>query len=724
MKQNGTLHIISSVFKKTQGEDNNKLYRSARKVFMTQFLVILAVCIITVTACFFFFANSIIKTNSENQIEAYQMSIHTISDSLDTLISVCLDDTVRSVRNSTTLIHMSLLSSEPNFYGMTFTRAKTDLAASISGIGVFSEAILYVPSADICVSSSGMNGDLHSISSKHRSIITDYLDSRADFSRMSSMYFDYVYYVCDSSLIISHEVYSFEGRPLSVLFLVLDMENITAFLNEIIDTDNPDISMNIRDHSGRLLWGEEEIKKENIITETPTFLHWQFTIGVSRQAILDSTSRALSHSIAFALALVVSIALINLFITAYLFRPMYNVAEALKKTGISADTPSEAIGKISSYQSEISFAIKTISPNVLDKLFSDLIKGEPLTLTYVENTLKSTDSGFIISAPYLCFSIENKTTGVSDNEILARLKNKCLHLCDIYGLSGYLLNIEEKHIAFVIQFNNQEITLIEAKKTAQTLMEELKSNEYTVSMGHVYHSVLDIGLSYHEACNTQKNDSGDRGIEFRIKQMLNWYVEDFTDEAESKKEIIISEIAKGDDVRENSCEAVKILMEAIGSYEFINASEIPDEYNRITLENITADTAEKILTSAFDSIIESFMSQIHKQKNPYIVQARKFIAENYADNSLSQTITAEALGISTNYLSRLFVSSLGISYVEYVTRYRLEQSMKHLLDTNEPIISIAKKCGFSSDRNFNYSFNKYVGTSPGSWRKEKRTERT
>ena len=121
MKQNGTLHIISSVFKKTQGEDNNKLYRSARKVFMTQFLVILAVCIITVTACFFFFANSIIKTNSENQIEAYQMSIHTISDSLDTLISVCLDDTVRSVRNSTTLIHMSLLSSEPNFYGMTFT---------------------------------------------------------------------------------------------------------------------------------------------------------------------------------------------------------------------------------------------------------------------------------------------------------------------------------------------------------------------------------------------------------------------------------------------------------------------------------------------------------------------------------------------------------------------------------------------------------------------------
>ena len=726
MRSSGTFHIIFSVFKKGHGNESSKLNRSTRKVFMTQFLVILAVCIITVAACFFFFANSIIKTDTENQLEAYKMSIKTISDSLDNLISVCLDDTVRAVRNSTTLIHMSLLTSEPGFYGMTFTRAKTDLAASISGIGVFSEAILYMPDADICVSSSGITGNLSSIPSRHRSIIADYLDSRADFSCMSNNYYDYVYYVCDSNLIISHDVYVYEDRPRSILFLVLDTDNINAFLDKIIETENSQLSVSIRDHSGRLLWGKDEITEENILTQTPPFLGWQFTMGVSRHALLESTSAALTSSIIFALILVLCIAMINLIVTAYLFRPMYEVAEALDKTGIAADTPSEAIGKISSYQSEISFALKTISTNVLDKLFSDLIKGEPLTPTYVENTLKSTDSGFVLSAPYLCLGIEN-TSGTSDEKIIQLLKNNSIVTCDSNNLTSYVLIIEENQIAFVVQFNNQNISLLDAKKIADTLKGALEKGDCLVSTGHIYHSVLDIGLSYHEAyTNTHRmgQESSD-SMDFRIKQMLNWYAEDFNEEAESRKNTIIAEIIEGNEnVKESSYTAVKLLMEAMGTYEFINTKEIPDEYSRIVSEPFTPDNGRMLLTSAFDNIIESFKTQIRRQKNPYIVQARKYIADNYSDSNLSQPSTSEALGISTSYLSRLFVSSLGVSYVEYVTRYRIEQSKILLRDTNEQIAVVAQKCGFSSDRNYNYAFNKYVGTSPGNWRKEKRKGRT
>ena len=354
--------LFTIVISVLSGRD--RLSRSTRKVFISQFLAILAVCVITIAVCFSFFVNSMLKADAGNRQKAYDMTLKTISDSLDTLMSACLDDTIMSVRNSSTLTHMSLLASEPIFYGMTFTRAKNDLMASISGIGVFSEAFIYIPDADICVSSSGVTGNLYSISKTQRSIITDYLDGRAVFSMMKNSLFEYTYYRCDSELVICHNVYEHDGKPLSILFLTLDMANITAFLDEIIATENPDISICIKDHTGFTIYGTDDQEEKNIIIRSPEFLGWDFSMVLSDNTILESTSIGLSNSIVFSIILVLVVAFVNLIVTGYIFRPMYNVTEVLNQTGIAAESPSEAIGKISSYQNEISVALKTISTNV------------------------------------------------------------------------------------------------------------------------------------------------------------------------------------------------------------------------------------------------------------------------------------------------------------------------------------------------------------------------
>lgn len=722
MKNNSTLRIISSVFKKSTEEENRKLYQSTRKVFITQFLIILAVCLITVAACFFFFTSAMLRTDSKNQLESYGMTLHSIADSMDNLLAVCLDDTVNAVKNSTTLIHMSLLRDDPVFYGMTFTRAKTDLSASISGIGVFSEAIFYIPTADICVSSSGLNGTLYSISARYRSIIMDYLDNRADFSYMSSNLYDYVYYVCDENLIICSEVYRYDDKPVAVLFLVLDKSNIGSFLNRIINQNNPDVTVSIRDHNGRLLWGAEEHTAETVITQTPSFLSWQFEMGVSQNDILEGTSAALSRSLLFALLLVVFITVLNLLVSTYLFKPLYEVSEALRKTGIAADSPSEAIGKISSYQSEISSTLKAISPSVLEKLFSDLIAGEPLTPTYVDNTLKSTASGFVSSAPYLCYSLLNSTINPYEKQT-EKLRSCIDRFCNANNLTGYTMQRKENQVVLIVQFNAAETTLLSAKATADRFGKELEDIGYTVSAGHIYHSVLDLGLSYSEACRMQGSKGSENEQEFRIRQMLNWYAEDHKEEADSKKNIIISDTLENtDNLKETILRTVKLLMETIGTYEFINPHMIPDEYNKLLNESFSEGDSRNLLSSAFETLVEAFLSQIRKQKNPYIIQARSFISDNYANKNLSQTITAEALGISTSYLSRLFVSSLGTTYVEYVTKFRLSAAKELLKNTKDPVGTIAERCGFSSDRNFNYTFKKYYGSSPGSWRRDHRNK--
>lgn len=77
--------------------------------------------------------------------------------------------------------------------------------------------------------------------------------------------------------------------------------------------------------------------------------------------------------------------------------------------------------------------------------------------------------------------------------------------------------------------------------------------------------------------------------------------------------------------------------------------------------------------------------------------------------------------ISRTYLSRLFNKELGMSFSDYVNRYRIEES-KHLLET-EPqteIIDIAERSGFNSACTFRRAFIKYMRISPSEYKKRKR----
>ena len=66
--------------------------------------------------------------------------------------------------------------------------------------------------------------------------------------------------------------------------------------------------------------------------------------------------------------------------------------------------------------------------------------------------------------------------------------------------------------------------------------------------------------------------------------------------------------------------------------------------------------------------------------------------------------------------NRAFRDVLGISVMEYLTRYRLARAMQRLAETEDSILEIALDCGFGSSSRFYDIFKQRTGTTPRQFR--------
>lgn len=108
--------------------------------------------------------------------------------------------------------------------------------------------------------------------------------------------------------------------------------------------------------------------------------------------------------------------------------------------------------------------------------------------------------------------------------------------------------------------------------------------------------------------------------------------------------------------------------------------------------------------------------------SPLVRRARHYIREHYHDSQMSLEKTAQAVGVSSVYLSRLLKQELGMNFVSLLTQTRISKATQLLNATQLSIAEIAEAVGYESQHYFSTAFKKTVGVSPIRYRKGEAVE--
>ena len=94
---------------------------------------------------------------------------------------------------------------------------------------------------------------------------------------------------------------------------------------------------------------------------------------------------------------------------------------------------------------------------------------------------------------------------------------------------------------------------------------------------------------------------------------------------------------------------------------------------------------------------------------------------NYIDENIYAKITMEELSrifyFNKDYIMRIFKKELEITIVDYINKKRIYSSLEELKETDDYILKVALRHGFTSQEYYTEIFSKIMGVNPNTYRK-------
>lgn len=138
-----------------------------------------------------------------------------------------------------------------------------------------------------------------------------------------------------------------------------------------------------------------------------------------------------------------------------------------------------------------------------------------------------------------------------------------------------------------------------------------------------------------------------------------------------------------------------------------------ENHTRVTLQSKGIWSEQETATALNRAIFGTDSLPVHT--SALVKQAIAYLHQNYT-RPVSRWEIAEAVGVSEDYLSRVFHRELNISPWDYLNRYRVLQSKQLLTNTTQSIGSIARQVGFKDQAYFSRVFSKVARVSPQEFR--------
>ena len=95
---------------------------------------------------------------------------------------------------------------------------------------------------------------------------------------------------------------------------------------------------------------------------------------------------------------------------------------------------------------------------------------------------------------------------------------------------------------------------------------------------------------------------------------------------------------------------------------------------------------------------------------------KRYVTENYMDCNMNISMIADAIGITSRYMSKMFQEQTGQSLLGYINNVRIEQAKILLKNTSKTVDEIAEETGFGNSRTFRRNFQKATGITASNFR--------
>jgi two-component system response regulator YesN len=133
------------------------------------------------------------------------------------------------------------------------------------------------------------------------------------------------------------------------------------------------------------------------------------------------------------------------------------------------------------------------------------------------------------------------------------------------------------------------------------------------------------------------------------------------------------------------------------------------------------------LLNTLEEMIEAIGSRFHEwmktaasaddqvSGRTFVQRAIEYVHHHY-DRDLSIDEVAEAAGLSCSYFCVLFKQQTGSTFLDYLTRYRIDKACSILRNSDVKVFQIAPLVGYQDPKYFTQVFKKIVGMTPSEYR--------
>lgn len=131
----------------------------------------------------------------------------------------------------------------------------------------------------------------------------------------------------------------------------------------------------------------------------------------------------------------------------------------------------------------------------------------------------------------------------------------------------------------------------------------------------------------------------------------------------------------------------------------------------------TLPEMRKYLLSLSESAMDTILSMQNRRVNQVIEDIKNYVHENISNPEMSLSHCAKKFFMNASYLSRIFKQETGYTFVEYLTRIRMEKAIKLLKETDLRAYQVAGAIGISDPHYFSICFKKWTGVSVNDFKK-------